>query len=257
MLIFISIHYQHLEWSLAARITDEQIDRFEKEQEERDEQKRRAKLQKNRYLFVSSSDDEDDLDFDLARPVSTEIGNREAFKRRPSTETSKRSHTDTDPDEGPPPKKPDVSKVVIPKNILERRLSVKVSASEVDEMIRKGKTAMKVKSTQLSRTKSTDSRAAETKIIQSESTRERSLRTRNQEQKKNEPVAEVGTRQSKRKQEAIAREQLQAREKRHKESEKQKTSTTASSKPKDDDAKPRNGRKAKENSKAPPVFTVS
>lgn len=241
---------------MAARISNAQIERFEQEQEEREERKRREKLRKSKHLFTTSSEDEeeDDLDFDLAKPVPTEIGNRAALTRRPSTETSKRSHIDAE-DEGPLSKKKNFK---IPKNIIEHRVSVNVSRFEVDEIIRKGMTTEKAMSMRSAREPKINPRAADAKIINIESTRERSLRTRNQEQKKHVPVIEVASRQSKRKQESRAREPSQPREKRPKEMERQKTATIASSKSKDDDAKPRSGRRAKENDKNPPaVITVS
>ncbi|XP_055310573.1 protein IWS1 homolog isoform X2 [Sitodiplosis mosellana] len=59
------------EWSMAARISNAAIDQFEKEQADREAEKKREKLRKNRYLFAASEDEdenEDDFDFDLALP---------------------------------------------------------------------------------------------------------------------------------------------------------------------------------------------
>lgn len=126
------------EWSMAARISNAQIDQFEKEQAVREAAKKRNKLKKHRYLFATSEDEgesEDDLDFDLPvpNPVERMPSLKENQKRskpddclnRPSSESS------NDSDSFSKKSKPNIDDQ-IPKKIEERRLSVKLLRAEVD-----------------------------------------------------------------------------------------------------------------------------
>lgn len=131
------------EWSLAARLTNVQIDQCEKALAATAKQK--DKLKKHRFLFATSSDeedqdDDDDLEFDLAKPNELiSVVPVKKFEQVRSSSSNicadnlKRSMSDAIHIEIPTKKKK-IDEVT--SKISTRRLSVNVSRDEVQRHIK-------------------------------------------------------------------------------------------------------------------------
>lgn len=131
------------EWSMAARLTNAQIEQFEKERAESETTKMKEKLKKHRYLFASSSDEDDeddfdDLEFDLPKPTERivvpirEIKQESFSPESNSNNNSKRVSTKPlDPTVNAKKSKSNE----IPAKTRIRQISVKVSRKEVSKII--------------------------------------------------------------------------------------------------------------------------
>ncbi|XP_031631860.1 uncharacterized protein LOC116346097 [Contarinia nasturtii] len=189
------------DWSLAARITKDDIDRHEKQLEEQRkkldaEQKKKDKVKKNRRLFSSSSEEdenEDDLEFDLPKPV------QEPPRRRKSANFIKRSNSDSDDDynEVAVSKKSKLDGIETnPKNIKLRRVSVNLSRDEFsklmeNEVSNKSKNHAKDKLQKASSENKKNAKATTIEDTKERNLRQRTVETRNgstNNKRKPEPV---------------------------------------------------------------------
>lgn len=182
---------------MAARITNAQIDQFEHELAQRE--KKRENLKKQRYLFSSDEEDNDDLEFDLPKPVSPKMN---TSSNRSSIDKMKRSAND---DNEPLAKKPS-KHIDLLASITKRRVSISLSQTEVNKYLQKEANNPK---TSRQAAKPTETKA---KPIES-----RSLRTRKSPSNRDASNNMTESRQNKRK---MTQEPEQPKEKRQKESEK-------------------------------------
>lgn len=158
------------EWSIAARLPEAEIERFEKQQAElkKSNNKKTKRLRKHRFLFATSSDedfddeedddDDDDLEFDFEKPTERKV----VMPAKVAVRRKNTHYHDDDDDEDDDddvdghrqstvnskpvvssnkdsPKQPlkrnhDVSSL-IPDKMKKRRLSVKVSRDEVKRIM--------------------------------------------------------------------------------------------------------------------------
>lgn len=247
------------EWSMAARLSNAEIEQFEKQLAESEAAKKKQKLKKHRFLFATSSDeedqddDDDDLDFDIAKPqerirVTTVAPAKEIEEEEIEEVATLKRVSSNQHDKEVPAKKPkpnDVSSATTAK-ILARRVSVKLSREEVRRHIAEDEAAIKPK--KVSRLASKTSKTVETKPAKVDAPEQRSLR----QKKTDSPTVEV--RQSKRTKKQSSCEDEEAvkpKGKKHTEEEKRKARVSPRTNSKTRNPKKDNDRSAKENGKSP------
>lgn len=157
-------------WSMAARLSNDAIEQFEKQKKAELKEAAKQKLKKRRYLFNTTSDEEDDdnddddsdLEFDLGTP-GARISSLSAIKENASDESVEdmtfsnhskhNARRQNDSDKRPSSKKhkaneENVKVVKSPAKRATRQLSVNVPRTEVDRIIlSRGKKAMPKKNT--------------------------------------------------------------------------------------------------------------
>lgn len=251
-------------WSLAARITDAQIDKFEKEQAEIEAKKRNERLKKNRYLFATSDEDEndDDLEFDLAMPKQMERmpSQKENLNRHKSDDSLKRPSSATSDDSDSLSKKLKPTAGV--DNFQDRLKSVKLSRAAVNEFMKNDRQRQRKVSEESVTTRETSKNAKAIETKSSRTTETRSMRGRKVEA----PTTSSDSGSNKRKA-TIANEEPQPKEKRDKRETRaskdapKSKSSASSSKAKENEPKTRNTRKekakTKENNDSPVIAIVS
>lgn len=122
------------EWSIAARVSSDEIEQFQHARAELEAAKKKSKLKKHRFLFATSSDDEDeeddDLEFDLPKRAERIPTAGRAEKTTESDNLKRRSSQEEDDADESTPKKAKRN-TVKPAKITTRQLSVRLSRDEV------------------------------------------------------------------------------------------------------------------------------
>lgn len=183
------------EWSVAARLSNAQIEQYEKTLAANEAAKKKNKLKKHRFLFATSSDeedldeDDDDLEFDLPKPTELVTVRKSEPVEDFTANKLKRTKSEANGMEQPAKKPKQSENVTIGSKIGTRRLSVKVSRAEVQQLIEDDARNRSNKPRTRDPIRNTESDAA--KVPEQRSSR----------QKKSEPIKEkesVEVRQSKR-----------------------------------------------------------
>lgn len=259
---------------MAARISEVQIEQFEKRLAEQAAERKREKLRKKRYLFATSEDEDendDDLELDLVMPNPAERmmatqarGKSNDGLKRPSSSTGS-----DDSDSMPTKSKPSAGSVKPVKNTSsEMNVKVKLSRKAVDEYMKKDKVEQEncvKKPTAPLESKKNSKTVATKRAAEPAPMEQRNLRRR-----KSEAETPPSTQRSKKRKPTVT-EEIQPKEKRERKEPRElaalkkidTTKTLTTSKTKENEPKPRNAKKDKDTDKAkandvnPPVMIVS
>lgn len=258
---------------MAARISNVQIEQFERALAEREAERKREKLRKKRYLFATSEDEDendDDLEFDLAMPNPAERM-KETQARGKSNDGLKRpsSSTGSDDSDSMPKKSKHSDDSVKPTKITSSEMNVKVKLSRktVDEYMRKDKERVEQENRAKKPTAPRESNKS-TKSIAKTVPVEPAPTERNLRRRKSEADTPPSNERSSKRKPTVA-DEIQPKEKRGKKEprelaalkKKDPTKTLTTSKTKENASKSRSAKKdkdkTKENEVNPPVMTVS
>lgn len=161
-------------WSMAARLTNEAIEQYEK-QKQAEREAAKQKVRKRRYLFATSDEDDDsesDLEFDLAKPAERMLAIKEnvsedSVEEIHSNDSAKKQSHQVHQQQPTKKQKTNDENINVaqqqPAKRNLRQFSVKVSRDEVEKELRNRNNAGKPKES----TKSNEAKGDKTKPTKS------------------------------------------------------------------------------------------